>query len=352
MHKSQARVRRASRLPRTRFSLTALLLLSIVLLLVGCIKLDNTSSTSNSTTVTTPNGNANSTSTPDSGDVKSRADTQGMATSPDKGNFTVLYQDPQNPKYVEMNEHYKKEKLLEGVADELNASVSIPENVSITFKECGEVNAYWNPRDRQIVMCFEFIEDTATKFRQVVTDQKEYEDAVGGAVTFAFIHEVGHCLIDVLNLPATGREEDSVDQLATYVLIDSGDDGEKMALNGARMWGLWFNEKGGTSQTADNINWADEHSLDAQRFFNIICWVFGHNPDKWRNLVNDPLPENRAVRCPTEYGKMAKAWTHLLSPYMKNGTKNTDPQGTTAQSETAPSQPTETGQGHDAPGGH
>jgi hypothetical protein len=333
--------------------MTALLLSIVLLLTAACTRTEYTSGSKNSTTITTASPDNNNASTvADGGDVKSRADTQGLATSPDKGNFTVLYQEPQNQKYVEMNEHYKKERLLEGVADELNASVSIPENVSITFKECGDVNAYWNPRDRQIVMCFEFIEDTANKFRQVVTDQKEYEDAVGGAVTFAFIHEVGHCLIDVLDLPATGREEDSVDQLATYVLIDSGDDGEKMALNGARMWGLWFNEKGGTSQTADAINWADEHSLDAQRFFNIICWVFGHNPDKWRNLVNDPLPENRAVRCPTEYGKMSKAWTHLLTPYMKNGTKNTEPQGTTAQTETPPSGPTGTEQGHDAPGGH
>lgn len=351
MQKSQARVQHASRLHRKRFLTTALLLSIVLLLSVGCSRTEYTSGSKNTTTITTSPDNAPPTPA-ESGDVKSRADTQGLATSPDKGNFTVLYQDPQNPKYVEMNEHYKREKLLEGVADDLNASVSIPESVSITFKECGDVNAYWNPRDRQIVMCFEFIDDTANKFRQVVTDQKEFEDAVGGAVAFAFIHEVGHCLIDVLDLPATGREEDSVDQLATYVLIDSGDDGEKMALNGARMWGLWFNEKGGTSQTADAINWADEHSLDAQRFYNIICWVFGHNPDKWRNLVNDPLPENRAVRCPTEYGKMAKAWTHLLTPYMKNGTKNTQPQGTTAQSETEPTVPTETGQGHDAPGGH
>jgi hypothetical protein len=326
-----------------------------LLLSVGCVKTDNTASTANSGGDNSNNSNnANSESANTSGgDVKKQADTQGMATSPDKGNFTVLYQDPQSQKYVEMNENYKKQRLLEDTADELNASVSIPENVAITFKECGQVNAYWNPRDRQIVMCFEFIEDTATKFRQVVKDQKEYEDAVGGAITFAFIHEVGHCLIDVLNLPATGREEDSVDQLATYVLIDSGDDGEKMALNGARMWGLWFNEKGGTSQTASDINWADEHSLDAQRFFNIICWVFGHNPDKWRGLIDDPLPENRAVRCPTEYVKMSKAWTHLLTPYMKRGTKNTE--AVTSAADQTGGTPTNTapdGGGHTAPGTH
>lgn len=298
----------------------ASLLLSL-LLFIGCVKTDNTSNTN---TTNSNNANTDSQNTNTTGDLKSQADVQGKATSPDKGNFTVLYQDPQNPRYVEMNENYKKQRLLEEVADELNASVSIPENVAITFKECGEVNAYWQPRDRQIVMCFEFIEDTANKFREVVTDQKEYEDAVGGAITFAFIHELGHCLIDVLSLPATGREEDSVDQLATYVLIDSGDDGEKMALNGARMWALWFEAKGGTSQTASDINWADEHSLDAQRFYNIICWVFGHNPDKWRGLINSPLPEGRAVRCPTEYARMSKAWTHLLQPYMKKGTQSAE----------------------------
>lgn len=325
MTKTQTSTGRKSCLPRTRFQLmTATLLLFSLIVSAGCVKTDNSATTNSGSDNSSNSNSTNSQSANTSGDVKSQADTQGMATAPDKGNFTVLYQDPQNPKYVEMNENYKKNHLLEDVTDDLNASVSIPENVAVTLKECGQVNAYWNPRDRQIVMCFEFIEDTANKFRQVVTDQKEYEDAVGGAITFAFIHEVGHCLIDVLSLPATGREEDSVDQLATYVLIDSGDDGEKMALNGARMWALWFDEKGGNYQSAGDINWADEHSLDAQRFFNIICWVFGHNPDKWRGLLNDPLPENRAVRCPTEYVKMSKAWTHLLTPYMKNGTRNTE----------------------------
>jgi Putative metallopeptidase len=324
MEKTHASTKRANSAAQLRFLLMIVSLAGSLLLAAGCVKTDNTSIANGSNSDNSNNANANSQNANTAGgDLKSQADVQGKATSPDKGNFTVLYQDPQNPSYVEMNENYKKQRLLEEVADELNASVSIPENVAITFKECGEVNAYWQPRDRQIVMCFEFIEDTATKFREVVTDQKEYEDAVGGAITFAFIHELGHCLIDVLSLPATGREEDSVDQLATYVLIDSGDDGEKMALNGARMWGLWFQAKGGTSQSAGNINWADEHSLDAQRFFNIICWVFGHNPDKWRGLVNDPLPEGRAVRCPTEYARMSKAWAHLLEPYMKRGTQNT-----------------------------
>jgi len=59
--------------------------------------------------------------------------------------------------------------------------------------------------------------------------------------------------------------------------------------------------------------------MDGQRFYNILCWIFGHNPDKYMGLVNNPLPERRAVRCPQEYTKLATAWLTLLKPYLKDG---------------------------------
>lgn len=48
-----------------------------------------------------------------------------------------------------------------------------------------------------------------------------------------FYHEVGHALVDVLELPITGKEEDAVDQLSTYVLVEDADGGEVAALDGA-----------------------------------------------------------------------------------------------------------------------
>ena len=46
-------------------------------------------------------------------------------------------------------------------------------------------------------------------------------------------HELGHALIHVLDLPTTGREEDAVDQLSTYILAYGSEGGESPTLDPA-----------------------------------------------------------------------------------------------------------------------
>jgi hypothetical protein len=137
--------------------------------------------------------------------------------------------------------------------------------------------------------------------------------AVIGATTFAFFHEIGHGLIHLLDLPAVGREEDSADQLATLILIADGDDGVGLALSGAH----WFQlqEQAGTNQTP----FSDEHAFDMQRFFNILCMIYGSDPQKYADFVTSgTLPQARAARCPEEYAKIAHAWEKLLQPHLTN----------------------------------
>ncbi|HKQ99152.1 MAG TPA: DUF4344 domain-containing metallopeptidase [Pyrinomonadaceae bacterium] len=340
--------------PRTGKLLVALILLAAgALLLAGCKKNNNASGTSLGTDNTggTTQGNVDMSSAEV---IKGMANEQGQATQPDRGNFTVEYSDVQNPEYAQLNEQFRQQRMLESIADDLNASIAIPENVAITFKECGQPNAFWNPRDKQIVMCYELMAQMTQDFKEISSTQEELGERVGGALTFAFIHELGHCLIDVLKLPSTGREEDAVDQLSTFVLVGlKGEEGEKMAISGALSWGIQYERLAKSGKTAAELDmlWADEHSMDGQRFYNILCWVFGHNPNKYMGMVNKPLPEARAVRCPNEYSRLANAWLSLLKPYLKDGgaraAAHTEPM--MGQPEGGqPTQPTSTPEG----GGH
>jgi hypothetical protein len=349
----------ASRALRGKLLIALAALICAALLVTGCKKSDNGGNAGGTTgTGTEGTGQAN-VDTSSAEIIKSMANEQGKATQPDKGNFSVEYSAVQNPEFAKINENFRQQRLLESIADDLNASIAIPENVVITFKECGQPNAFWNPRDRQIVMCYELMAQMSEDFKAVAKTQEQLGEMVGGALTFAFIHELGHCLIDVLNLPSTGREEDAVDQLSTFVLISlKGEEGEKMAISGAISWGIQYEKIKQSGKTAAELEmlWADEHSMDGQRFYNILCWVFGHNPNKYMALVNDPLPEARAVRCPAEYSRLANAWLGLLKPYLKDGgakaAEHTEPMGMTnpqgGQPRSTPA-PTPEGGGH---GGH
>jgi hypothetical protein len=47
--------------------------------------------------------------------------------------------------------------------------------------------------------------------------------------------------------------------------------------------------------------------------------VYGSNPTKYQYIVSQGyLPKARAVRCPSEYEKTARAWVKLLEPWRKD----------------------------------
>ncbi len=86
--------------------------------------------------------------------------------------------------------------------------------------------------------------------------------------TFFFYHEVGHALIHVLDLPTTGREEDAVAQLSTHILAYEAEDGDVPTLDAALAFLEWSKEA--RQSNAESPYW-DEHSLNEQRFFNLVC---------------------------------------------------------------------------------
>jgi Putative metallopeptidase len=233
--------------------------------------------------------------------------------------FSVTY----NPSTIEAHENYRKlleaNRVFEKFAEGLNKTIRIPNQIDIQLVDCKAVNAFYDPNGKRIIICYELIDYFLRVFKPVAKDNDELGSAVFGAVAFSFFHEVGHSLIDQLELPAVGREEDSADQIATLTLIGTGDEGVGMALSGA----YWFQlqQKGGN----ETPFW-DEHAFDGQRFYNIVCLIYGSDPDKYGKFVDSgTLPANRAKRCPEEYAKIGKAWNKLLANHLTNsGAKNTD----------------------------
>ena len=231
----------------------------------------------------------------------------------DKGDFKVGYapltlkEDPKKAMPKEAAE------LLEIIAKPLNETIALPYDVYINFDKCGEANAFYSPVTKEITMCVEFLDEFERVFKRVSDDQKEIDDMVFGALSVFFFHELGHCLIDVWDLPATGREEDAVDQLAMVVLLDGTRESEQMVLATAVFFNVVSSEQG----DGELAFWG-EHSLDQQRFYDMLCLTYGSNPEQNKHLVGDTrLPADRAVRCPTEYQRVDRAWGQLLGPYIK-----------------------------------
>ncbi len=237
------------------------------------------------------------------------------AAARDSGNFRVEYEPARSPEYRRWQADLREVRVLESVAEALNATFVLPRDVRLAFSECGEPNAFYDPDVRRIRICYELMDDLYGVFGETAESEDELNEAAWGAIYFTLYHELGHALVDLWDLPITGREEDAVDQLAVFLLADGTEEGELAAIDGANAFLLGHDREGGLVD--ESALW-NEHSLDPQRFYNIVCWVYGRDPDGYAYLADDgTLPSERAEMCADEYRRLERSWTGLLSPYLK-----------------------------------
>jgi len=224
----------------------------------------------------------------------------------------VHYNAPRNPRHEIVRAYLEKAGIFEQVALALNSLLRFPRLVMIEWRDCGIANAFWEPKSGRIILCYELVEDLDAMFGRVLRDNARRRSAVMSAIVFSFLHEFGHGAIATFKLPAVGREEDAVDQLAALFLIAAGGkDGGTVAMFGAEFFHL-------LAQADHRQQYFDEHSLDDQRFYNVLCLVFGSDPQRYAWMVGDAgLPVSRARRCPAEYAKLSAAWEALLKDYMR-----------------------------------
>lgn len=229
----------------------------------------------------------------------------------DSGIVSVHYAESANADHEALRKDLVAWGAFDEAAAEIDAVFLVPRDLAISFSDCGEPNAFYDPAQTAIFMCYELVGKLADDYRRYASSDEVLATSVWQATFFVFYHELGHALIDMLDLPVTGREEDAVDQLATLVLLEGGEAGRDAALRGAE----WFQFNGNKARGRQKF-W-DEHSLDEQRYFNIVCWVYGSDTTAHAALLGREwgLPADRAARCPAEYDRMNRAWENVLAQY-------------------------------------
>ncbi|ALM86094.1 hypothetical protein ASB57_26875 [Bordetella sp. N] len=149
-----------------------------------------------------------------------------------------------------------------------------------------------------------------------------------GIAQSVFIHEFGHALINELDLPSTGPEEDAVDIYSALHLVDptiykadSADIdaiGRETAIYGALQW--YYSGKINEAKGNGETPWQDEHTADLKRFRNFFCVIYGGNPKVFGNIAKGTGIDDRTLsRCTEEYTKQNRAWRTILAPYTRVG---------------------------------
>lgn len=221
--------------------------------------------------------------------------------------FVGRYGPTRTPVYAELQEDLRQTRMLEEITRGLSNAITLPKQLTLTTAECGTPNAYYNQDRYTIVLCLELVTYLTRGMLQdfgPASDKDSLKKTVVGAFLFVMMHEVGHALIHVLELPVLGREEDAADQIAAFFVLDSPD--AEFALRGA----LWFFRAKTSVYTQRHFS--DEHSLGPQRQSNLACWAFGKDRLRYQYAAKALLSQERAVRCSQEYKNLQSAVHQLL----------------------------------------
>ena len=143
-------------------------------------------------------------------------------------------------------------------------------------------------------------------------NEEEAAQFVTSNIVSTFYHELGHALIDVMEFPVLGREEDAADTLSALLIdqIWQEDAAFAMVTDSALAYVLYDAEN---PVAPDEQPFWDEHGLDLQRSYNLVCIFYGANPKGRAEITKIfDLPESRAERCPDEYAQAQASWGAML----------------------------------------
>ena len=149
------------------------------------------------------------------------------------------------------------------------------------------------------------------------------EDALRRRVRDTLLHETGHAIFYLLDIPIFGREEDAADAIAAYVSLQSGPTSARRILTGtAFVWLAAELAKQQKRSARKFEDYSDEHGTEAQRFYNTLCIALGSDMVEKTNTFSDfvqLLPEDRRGQCVREYTHVKNSFARFVLPHIDQG---------------------------------
>ncbi|NZA27863.1 hypothetical protein H0E84_15905 [Luteimonas sp. SJ-92] len=255
--------------------------------------------------------------------VRARRVPAGATARPAGPAFEYAYAQPQSPDLQRIHVRVREADLLRRLPEiqAIEGVFALPRRLRYVTAECGEFGAFYRPAAAEVVLCYETL--------RTLYERGQAQQAAGGFgadhplrytranVRFIVLHETGHALVHLLDLPVTGRQEDAVDQLAAILMLRFAalDETPADVIDNLRMAADWMLSR--STGAYDLHAYAAEHALGEQRYFNLQCLIYGTDPVEYAGIVGaGDLPATRARGCPRETQLANRAWLRLLLPHL------------------------------------
>lgn len=198
----------------------------------------------------------------------------------------------------------------------MNEAFILPADIDVVFADCGIANAFYVPALEMseemeqfdglltsaggaVFMCHELSEQFANFF-------SDKDQAISTSI-FVLMHEIGHALVNQLQLPVLGIEESYVDGMASVFLGEAG-------LSAGSVLAGWF-----FGRQPDTPFFAS-HRAGPQRLGDLACWSVGAD----MSLIQDQTIGRISQRlmstgrnCPVEYQQQRAGFEAILGPHLR-----------------------------------
>ena len=123
-----------------------------------------------------------------------------------------------------------------------------------------------------------------------------------------FYHELGHAVIDLMQLPIFGQEEDAADVMSVLLIDRLFEEEAAQAIAYDSAFGF-INDP----EQKEEVAYWNLHGPDEQRYYNHVCLFYGADPERREGLASDlGLPEERAETCSEEFEQADASWGEVF----------------------------------------
>lgn len=231
------------------------------------------------------------------------------------GEVRVIYQEPAGEE-DQIGRELLEASETEAVARGLAKTFELPHPLTVKGVNGTGGGPFYNPEDNSITLPYGFAALVFGLEAESNPEESEYEigERIGAVNSFIFAHEFGHALIANFGLPVLGKEEDAADAISTVLLLTVPNGAEYDAAAAS----FWADFSGRQNPPAV-VEYADQHSLDLQRAFDILCWTAGSSEQSFEEVAElEALPESRLATCPREYEQLSGSLEQVLKPHLKH----------------------------------
>jgi Putative metallopeptidase len=230
---------------------------------------------------------------------------------PAKGNITIEY--GPSTAFPAIAAGVKQRMVLEELQHFLTP-LRLPKDLKITAMDCGAPVVTYTSGG-PVTICYDAINQVVEQAKKIYPQDADLRTMViTGATIEVALHETAHAIFDILQVPIWGREDDAADRLSAMLMLQFGEDMERITIKGTAEY---FRSLADSEKAWSGSDYANRASPNAQRYFNYLCIATAADPKVFGGaIIHGIIPPFRASDCAHEYQQVVIAFYMRIMPFV------------------------------------